>query len=171
MRLELQAFDEVVVISLDLLAAGPDVLPVGFGRERELIHVRRYIAPKAGVAVPMPHATNVGAFFQNAEVGEAGLLEDMSGGDTRHAGADNHDSRIPLTGFRGGRRLVCLGHVGTPITGRQCVNPPLDEAVLVDFQRAVIVDRRCDPAVLAPGFGAPDRVPLRGITTFLTQGR
>jgi hypothetical protein len=75
MPLELEVFDDVTVILLDLLAGGPQVFPVGFRRERELVAVGRYVAPQAGVPVPMPNTSDVGTLFQNGEVGEAGLPE------------------------------------------------------------------------------------------------
>jgi hypothetical protein len=104
---ELEAFDEVAVILPDLLPGRPDVFPVGFGRERELVSVGRDVAPQAGIAVPMPHPADIGALLQNGEVREAGLPEGVSDGDTRHPRAHNHDARIPL--------LVWLGHFGAPI--------------------------------------------------------
>src|SRR5581483_8334698 len=109
MRFELQSFDEVVVITLDLPAGGPYVRPVGLGRECVLIAVRRYVASQAGVAVPMPNATNVGALFQNDEVGEAGLPEDMSRSNPRHTGADDYDPRISAARLDGGGlRVRCV---------------------------------------------------------------
>jgi hypothetical protein len=44
----------------------------------------------------MPDTANVGTFFQDGEVGETGLPEDMSRSNPRHAGADDHDPRISL---------------------------------------------------------------------------
>jgi hypothetical protein len=72
-----------------------------------LIAVRGHVASQAGVAVPMPDTTNVGTLFQNGEVGEAGLSEDMSRGDSRHAGADDHNPGISAAGGR----LVGLGRM------------------------------------------------------------
>jgi hypothetical protein len=44
----------------------------------------------------MPNTTDVGTLFQNGEIGETGFPEDMSRGNPRHAGADDHDPRISL---------------------------------------------------------------------------
>src|SRR6202022_2035272 len=115
MRFEVKSFDEVVVILLDLFTSGPHVLPVGLGRERVLVAVRRHVASQSGVTVPMPNTTNVGSLFQNGEVGEAGLPEDMSRGNPRHAGADDHDPRISAAGLGGGGWLMGVRHGRAPI--------------------------------------------------------
>ena len=73
MRFQLQLVDEVAVVALDLVAGRPHVVPVGLGRERELVAVGRHVAAQTGVAVPVPDAADVGTLFQDGEVVEAGL--------------------------------------------------------------------------------------------------
>src|SRR5262249_12077804 len=106
MPIEPQVFDQVAVVLLYLLTGRPKMLPVGFGCERELVSVGRNIASQTGIAVPVPHTTNIRALFQDGQVGEACFLQSVGDGNTGHTRAHDHDVRIAL--------LVWSGHVDAP---------------------------------------------------------
>ena len=76
----------------------------------------------------MPNATNVGTLFQDDEVGEAGLPEDMSRGDPRHAGADDHNPGVAAAGFGGG---------GSVVGGVDIENPMLAQIVAARVRLAL----------------------------------
>jgi hypothetical protein len=77
----------------------------------------------------MPNPTNVGTLFQDGEVGEAGLPEDMSRGDSRHAGADDHDPGISAAGFGGD---------GSVVRGVDTENPMLAETAAARLLRSFV---------------------------------
>ena len=92
---ETELSDDVSEVALNLDSRREHSGPVGFGRERELVELRRYVTRQTGVAVPMPDTADVCALLQNREVVKSCALQRDRGGDPCDAGADDDDPRLP----------------------------------------------------------------------------
>ena len=73
--------------------------------EQRQIHVGFNIALGAGIAVPVPGAAKVAAFFDDPDIGDAGLLQPRRSQQTAKAAADDERVKLLVNGGTGKARL------------------------------------------------------------------
>src|SRR3954467_8699029 len=119
MRIQAELTSGVLKIAIELGARREQPAPLGVGVERQLIPQRGDVDGQAGVVVVAPGAAEVVGAFENDEVGDSLLAQQMCCGDAAGPCADDRDLVHRLTHARllPGRRRCARPRSAAPHEG------------------------------------------------------